>query len=667
MDFTAGVTIVNGKNGSGKSNFTHVLLFFALTGETPPRSGTKKELLNWMSKSGFTVLTFKYHDRLYELTRNIHNSSIGLRSIDSGTPVEMKQGDANAFMAEVIGMPTQAFYKTCFAPQQRLTQVIKMTHGERMSYFQQLFGTERAEKLRGQIKIYQDKLPTYPDRTADMEEVEAALVRLTDAESQLIANVGVYAKSLAEHEAAAPAMNNILALPSAAARDQSMALARTSLDVATNNMATHKAANNVVDPALPTCDKPDPQGAVKLQQLKYLLTTEASVESIKVQLGAKPAAPVLGDMPSQDKCMSASQLVTELAPLKQLAEQGVCPTCKRDHVLERPKEEILQEYNNAVAIVEQERSNYNTALTAYNTQRLALDQYNQQWSVLEANLANAEASVAQYDQSGVREFDEELFNTQTITWAEYDRLKAAYTYSITSLSALAVEVGRLQGVLETEAAKPFSSETDIASAQGFHKQFTAVRNDLSSLQASLASTQAELVGTNRRKEDFLQEQQKRSQVINTIEKFEKARKMLHKDNLQKQVMSKALGTLNQVMDEYLGHFGKDYSAWIDGDFDFRACKPDNDDFRAGLLSGGEQMALAMAYMLAIAEVKGSNIPLMVLDEPTDGLDDEAIHGLIEVLKIARSYAEKGLYIIIPSHAPEMEAAKSQVISMEDIS
>jgi len=79
------------------------------------------------------------------------------------------------------------------------------------------------------------------------------------------------------------------------------------------------------------------------------------------------------------------------------------------------------------------------------------------------------------------------------------------------------------------------------------------------------------------------------------------------------------------------------------------------------------MALCMAYMLAIAEVKGSNVPIMVLDEPTDGLDSEAMNGLIEVLKIARGYAEKGLYILIPSHAPEMEAAKSQVISMEDIS
>jgi exonuclease SbcC len=124
--------------------------------------------------------------------------------------------------------------------------------------------------------------------------------------------------------------------------------------------------------------------------------------------------------------------------------------------------------------------------------------------------------------------------------------------------------------------------------------------------------------------------------------------------------------LNAIIDAYLTHFGKDYTAWIDADFEFRASKPTNPDFRAGLLSGGEQMALAMAYRLAIAEVKGSNLPLIVLDEPTEGLDNEALRGLIEVLKIARTYAEKGLYIIIPTHSPEMEAAKSQVIDMEEL-
>jgi DNA repair exonuclease SbcCD ATPase subunit len=214
---------------------------------------------------------------------------------------------------------------------------------------------------------------------------------------------------------------------------------------------------------------------------------------------------------------------------------------------------------------------------------------------------------------------------------------------------------------------PYSRDADIQVAKNFETQFSEVRATLSNLQSSLASTQSEKTSAESLRKGYLTEQENRSKVIQTIEKFEKARKLLHKDNLQKQVMSKALGTLNMVMDEYLGHFGKDYSAWIDGDFDFRASKPDNSDFRAGLLSGGEQMALSMAYMLAIAEVKGSNIPLMVLDEPTDGLDNEAIHGLIEVLKIARSYAEKGLYILIPSHAPEMEAAKSQVLNMEEMS
>jgi DNA repair exonuclease SbcCD ATPase subunit len=668
MDFTTGITIVNGKNGSGKSNFTHVLLFFALTGETPPRSGTKKELLNWMSKSGHTKLSFRYHERTYELVRNINNSSVAIRSTDEGPAVDLKQADANSFMIEVIGMPVQAFYKTCFAPQQRLTQVIKMTHGERMTYFQQLFGTEKAEKLRGLIKTYQDKLPNYPDRTAALVALGEDITRLDASEAQIRVSWESYSSSVLAHEKAALEMRKILSLPSESEHGTSVDAARRAVINATDVKTQYEMAHSIEQPAEPTCGEPDPEGAVKLQQKKYLLDTEENLRKLEQDLSSRPApAADPGDRPTMDAVVEANRLVTELLPLKRLAEQGVCPTCARPHTLDRPTEDILKEYEVAQTNASDAQRVYEDAVRQWDACVAEINRYNSQWSGLEQQISSLKASALQFDQPGVRDFDESIFNSRTLEWQSYRNAVTAYNTHLSSLNTYVQDIARLEGVLSAASVAPYSRDADIQVAKNFETQFSEVRATLSNLQSSLASTQSEKTSAESLRKGYLTEQENRSKVIQTIEKFEKARKLLHKDNLQKQVMSKALGTLNMVMDEYLGHFGKDYSAWIDGDFDFRASKPDNSDFRAGLLSGGEQMALSMAYMLAIAEVKGSNIPLMVLDEPTDGLDNEAIHGLIEVLKIARSYAEKGLYILIPSHAPEMEAAKSQVLSMEEMS
>jgi exonuclease SbcC len=71
---------------------------------------------------------------------------------------------------------------------------------------------------------------------------------------------------------------------------------------------------------------------------------------------------------------------------------------------------------------------------------------------------------------------------------------------------------------------------------------------------------------------------------------------------------------------------------------------------ASLLSGGQKVALAIAFRMAIYMCFGGELGLLSLDEPTAYLDDASIEHLGELLqKVGEVARNKGLQILMATH------------------
>ncbi|ABM81027.1 AAA family ATPase [Hyperthermus butylicus] len=81
-----------------------------------------------------------------------------------------------------------------------------------------------------------------------------------------------------------------------------------------------------------------------------------------------------------------------------------------------------------------------------------------------------------------------------------------------------------------------------------------------------------------------------------------------------------------------------------------------------MLSGGEKIALAIAYRLALARLVGSRIESLIMDEPTVHLDAEKRRELVNIIK--QSLSVTGLaQMIVVTHDREVEDVADRVIEV----
>ena len=85
---------------------------------------------------------------------------------------------------------------------------------------------------------------------------------------------------------------------------------------------------------------------------------------------------------------------------------------------------------------------------------------------------------------------------------------------------------------------------------------------------------------------------------------------------------------------------------------------------ASRLSGGQKYVLSLIYRCVLAEMLNASFPVLVLDEPTTGLDVQNRELLVNMLRnVSAILSQRGMSLLIPTHDKLLTASADNVISI----
>ena len=663
MNFQTGITGVVGPNGLGKSNLITIALYFAITGRTA-EGFTKAELLKWGTSSGRTEFDFEHSGVEYTLTRNVVSSSVILESEGEET---LKNAAANEMMLAILGRSFDVFYETCWTPQGNLANILLATHANRMSFFQRLVDTRRAEVIRGMLNDKLNELPNFPDRTEDIGLIEVSIAQC----EQVLANDQVKAAELntrySQQQSLLADNQAYLALPTETSHAQALAQATAAQTAAEQALVTFQSTNALE--AVPECSGPSPEMVHAKQLTEWAAQQQVLVEQ-KSQALSLLTAPVVPDgIDNLPELRAYEQVTREALQASEgqwkLATNKECPTCRRAFEFEggeEAREAVIAEHSrltaqhtsevNSISSLTVLESQYNQAVAVVNGQRSQLET---QISEIDALLASTEVPA----------FDAGEYQELVTGYSEYTKYLSAKQRVETQVQQLERAVTAAVDGVAKAAATPYSSEEGRAQAAAFKASCDQLSQERDLVLASISGAKATVLEKNTQLEMFRREQQKRTETQQVRTLFERAREVLHRDNLPKLAMQKMLVGLNTLIHNYMSLFDTTFTAHINENFDFICSFPDNSEASARALSGGQAAALAISFRFAMSDLISSAISLIVMDEPTYGFDKNNLPKLADVFNKARDITEKGVYVLVSTHEEELYPSFSRLFNVEE--
>jgi DNA repair exonuclease SbcCD ATPase subunit len=667
IEYRYGITGVVGSNGCGKSNLVDTCQYFAISGKTP--SGiTKGDLLRWGSTTGYTEFVFEHNEVEYTIKRNIHNAKVSL----SGEEVDLSGQAASKAMEDMLGMSFDIFYETCWTPQGNLTAILTATHSQRMGFFQKLVDVDRLEKIRSLLQEKYNQLPNLPDRTEEIKQIQERLAELQGNRAGSQEQLDKYTEMYEEFEKHIEVARRVSTTMSETAKqkkvfDQKAVVAENSIAV-----ESFKEAHQIVE--LSPVDGPSPEIEDLKSRYDRFIQLEVDKGAIESNMEKTDVCALDDDIQeafdnvqeARSRSDKAQSLLASIEPKYKMMEDSVCPTCSRpmdgaEHLTAEQKQEISDTYKRIQVSVSSCRDELTHATSAY--EALVSSKTSQQAieDSLQERIKQINESIAALGE--VDSYDPD----------EYNSIKQAHTNYVTALSnqqALTSELRKLETQLTAEETtlkhleeQKAESEDSINQASTFIEKYNELTSGINTTKASLAVVDKEISMQTENLKRFQLEQTQLQSTASVHKTLERCRDVLHKDQLPKLVMRKMLEGLNNLLSSYLGLFDTNFTAYIDEEFDFMCNFPSKSDVPAKMLSGGQKVALAIAFRFALSDLLSTSIPMLTMDEPTVFLDDINIKKVADVLEKAKQTAEHGIVLTVATHEPALSAAFSRTLDI----
>ncbi|BEP17568.1 DNA double-strand break repair ATPase Rad50 [Pyrofollis japonicus] len=204
------------------------------------------------------------------------------------------------------------------------------------------------------------------------------------------------------------------------------------------------------------------------------------------------------------------------------------------------------------------------------------------------------------------------------------------------------------------------------------EELSLLEREVRGLYSEVAELDARLRVIKEREKEFKEAMEKIREIEEYVEKYrkvinvlEKIRRALSPNGIPRIIREAARNRLEQCLRDILYAFNIDFTdIRLDEDYNVYVVTR-NGEKSVQMLSGGERIALAIAYRLAIARLVGESIETLIMDEPTVHLDEEKRRELINIIRYGLESTGLAQLVVI-THERELEEAADKVIEVQQV-
>jgi DNA repair exonuclease SbcCD ATPase subunit len=368
------------------------------------------------------------------------------------------------------------------------------------------------------------------------------------------------------------------------------------------------------------------------------------------------------------------------------AEDNVCSLCGADKQHWKVDLDNLQrEYNEGIEDIhrstkalntekqkltqsEQLQSRYESALTKVQLLKDQLQDVNKHLAALPEQVSTPEEMTEDIN------YVSGLVSQKTLLQTNRESLESAMKSNQVFLDEANAEIDTLNkssAALETIYPGLQESKTReqlIESSRATINTVTNVLNNLTDLETEQSGTKGRIQEAKRTLTDWKRKQEEQEALINGLGKTKvwfdhcaKAISWFKKDGLPRLIHRSILRQLTTIINAELELFGKPFSVEVNDDLTFTAIFDNGVRSNSRALSGGQKVMLAMSFWIAVNSTFAQNLGIMILDEPTDGLDpvnSACLYGILERLK--KLLHQRGQQMVIITFDDEMTSVFDNV-------
>ena len=640
FEFSDKINALVGPNGCGKSTVVGAL-FFAITGESLTRANLDA-LISW----GCPSMTVQFISDYLTITRTVTVGKPQKAVLEYPGRKETitRQEEINdAVLKSFNIIDKAAFRQVFFAEQFKAIDILDAGNAKRLELLAALLGLTKFEKFRSSIASTAPLIFTSHVGQALIDNLSERMTTanraVKEAEKEL-STIKVF-----EPEEENTLKQACLMMPVEEFRETS-----EKISVLERELEGVKAQLESL-PEPPNAD--DVEVYNKAKRLAELKTELASI-------AAKEKKALKSVTPSSDKIRALMDRVvskgvsidtrkTEVLKRLDLIKEGKCPITGGEPCSDLIKYSDPEAVKAEVASLEKEKEESQKDLAELNEAlRLALSKESEQALVLaEARkIRDQIESLAAYASVDVDALGERI--SKLSENKEQREALIARTAQITS--EIKIYMTRIEGL--EEKSLPTKADQEAAAL--------LIQENADKARRKL-QLETEINSLNREKKQVEESMKLADEQNERATKGEEAvsflsdvRAVLHKDQLPALLVSKLRNSLNKRLAVYLGLFEFPYTARWTADGGIVYTTVYGEDLPASSLSGGQKYMLAVANRCALADTLGAKFPLMVLDEPTTGLDDVNKGKMSQLLqKVSETLSGKGVYLVIPTHDEEL--------------